>query len=186
MTALVRHMAIFAGLLAGCVAYQPGSFSHGVGQDAAFAGRRGTVGCLDVAVERRADRESSAVLAYRFGNRCNGSALVELGRVVVVARFADGRQERLAPYDPENEIRPVRLAGRLSGGEAIAYPGAEGAVQVCAELSAITTLAGAGGAARQPAAPPDPDAPQRWLCFAPSPTLEGADPVTAAASEVAP
>lgn len=177
MPALVRHMAILVGLLAGCVAYQPGSFNHGVGQDAAFAGQRATVGCLDVAVARRADRESSAVLAYRFGNRCNGAALVDLARVVVVARFADGTQERLAPYDPRMEIGPVPLAGRLSGGEAIAYPGAEGALEVCAELSAITRPAGARGATRQPAAPPAPDSPQRWLCFTPA---------ALAASEVAP
>jgi hypothetical protein len=165
MDALVLHMALLASLLVGCAAYHPGSFTHG----AAFVGQRATVGCLDVAVARRADYESNAVLQYQFGNRCNGPVEVNLGRVAVMARFADGSEEALVPYDPGFAIRPVRLSGRLTGQEAIAYPTPRKALQICAELSAITPLAVARAADRRPGAPREPDAPAQppqWLCFA--------------------
>jgi len=158
-------MALLASLLVGCTVYHPGSFTAG----AAFAGQRATVGCLDVAVARRADRESSAVLQYQFGNRCNRDVEVALGRVAVIARFADGSEEALVPYDPRFQIRPARLSGRLTGQEAIAYPTPRRALQVCADLSTITPAAVAHAAARRPGAPSDPDAPaapSRWLCFA--------------------
>jgi hypothetical protein len=164
VSALVRNVALLASLLVGCTVYHPGSFTYG----AAFAGQRATVGCLDVAVARRADHESSAVLQYQFGNRCNRDVEVALGRVAVIARFADGSEEALVPYDPRLEIRLARLSGRLTGQEAIAYPTPRKALQVCADLSTITPSAVAH-AARRPGAPSDPIAPTRpprWLCFA--------------------
>ena len=185
MSALVWHMAVLSSLLVGCAAYHPGSLIHGEIPGTGFTGRSATVGCLDIAVARRADYESSAVLQYRFGNRCNGPVEVDLGRIAVVARFADGSEERLVPYDPSMEIRPARISGRRSGWEAIAYPTSQKALQVCAELSAITPFAGA--AARRPSAPPDPDAPTappQWLCFAAeSSALAGGGNAPAAADE---
>jgi hypothetical protein len=145
--------AVLASVLAGC-AYQPGSFTSGPGPTAVFAGQRATIDCLDVAVARRPDHDGSAVLQYRFGNRCNRPVTVDLARVAVVARFADGAEEALAPYDPDQEIRPAQLAGRGSGGEALAYSTARRAAQVCADLSSIVPPA-AGAAA----------ASGRWLCF---------------------
>jgi len=179
MSALVRHEAIFASLLVGCTAYHPGSFTHGV----AFIGQRATVGCLDVAVARRVDYESNAVLQYQLGNRCNRPVEVNLGRIAVIARFADGSEEVLAPYDPSFEIRPVRLTGRLTGQEAIAYPIPRRALQICAELSAITPVAVARAADRRAGVRPEPDAPvqpPQWLCFgadsaAPAATAGAAD-----------
>ncbi|HWU87388.1 MAG TPA: hypothetical protein VN253_08935, partial [Kofleriaceae bacterium] len=109
--------AILTGALAGC-AYQPGSFMHGSGPQAVFAGQRATVACLDIAVARRPDYAASAVLQYRFGNRCNRPVQVDLRAAAVVGRLADGREEALAPYDPRLEMVPVRLDGRTSGGEA--------------------------------------------------------------------
>lgn len=144
-----------AGALAGCAAYQPGSFSSGeAGLDEIFPGERVTVGCLDVAIQRRPDQEESAVLQYRFGNRCNRAIEVDLQRVVVVGRSGDGREVALAPYDPRRELRPARLGGRLVGGEAIAYPTTRPADQVCVDAASIVHA--------QPA---------RWLCFAAGPAL---------------
>jgi hypothetical protein len=137
--------------LAGCAAYQPNSFSDGPRPVDAFAGQHATVGCLDVAVARRPDYGPSAVLQYQFGNRCNRAVTVDLQRLTVVGRHADGSETTLAPYDPEQELHPALLAGRLSGREALAYPSQRAVSQICVDVSTIVS-----GAARPP----------QWLCFA--------------------
>jgi hypothetical protein len=145
-TRMIR-LAVLAAMLVGC-AYQPGSFAYGAGPEAGFAGQRATVGCLDVAIARRADFDSNAVLHYRFGNRCNRPVEVDLLRVAVVGRLDDGSEIQLWPYDPNDEIRPARLPGRIVGGEAIAYPARQPLTQICVDAASIVRL--------QPA---------QWLCF---------------------
>lgn len=161
---------LLTSALVGC-AYQPGSFMHGSGPEAVFAGERVTVGCLDVAVARRLDHEAGAVLQYRFGNRCNRPVQVDLRSAAVIGRFADGKEVALAPYDPRFEMRPLRLDGRLSGGEAIAYPTPQPVTQICVDAA---TIAGA-----QPA---------RWMCFATRDDVDHAEVAqhAAPAGEVAP
>jgi hypothetical protein len=133
--------------LAACASpYRPGSFAS---SDQAFAGERATVGCLDVAIERRADAKAGPVLAYQFANRCDRMTVIDLAAVAVVARHVDGSEAAMRPYDPRGEIRPVSLDGRKIGGEALAYWARGTVAQVCVDLA---TLAGSG--------------PPQWLCFA--------------------
>lgn len=152
------RMAVFASALAGCTAYQPSSFTRPGGPASGFVGQRATIGCLDIAVERRADYDASAVLQYQLGNRCNRAVEVDLQQVPVVGRFADGEELALTPYDPDLEIRPVKLAGRLVGAEAIAYRTPRPASQVCVDAARIERPAGERAFAAAP--------PARWLCFA--------------------
>src|SRR5574338_95138 len=80
--------AVLSVALAGC-AYSPGSFSHFA---QGFPGQRTTVGCIDLAVERRPDTPGgSAVLAYDFGNRCDHPATIDFSQVKVRARTYDGK-----------------------------------------------------------------------------------------------
>lgn len=168
----MRRMAMLTSALVGC-AYQPGSFRTGHGPEAELAGQRATVGCLDVAVARRLDYEASAVLQYRFGNRCNRAVEVDLQTVAVIGRLEDGREVALAPYDPQLELRPVRLGGRLSGGEAIAYPMPSPLAQICVDAASIVRA--------QPA---------HWMCFETLHDLDTDETIAAApaarAGEVAP
>jgi hypothetical protein len=157
------RLAVLCYALAGC-AYQPGSFRYGAGPAAAFAGQRATIGCLDVEVARRPDRDAGAVLQYRFGNRCNRPVEVDLHGVAVVGRLGDGRELLLAPYDPRLELRPARLGGRSSGGEAIAYPTPQPAARVCVDAASIVHAR-----------------PARWLCLGRAP-----EAAAVAALEVAP
>ncbi len=150
---------VLACTLAGC-GYTPGSFSHGYGPRAAFDGERVTVGCLELAIARRPDFVGSAVLQYRFGNRCNRSVEVDLQRVAVVARLGDGREVELSPFDPDSELRPVRLSGRYAGRESISYPTEESASLICVDAASLVRA--------QPA---------QWLCFGPP----AEDPLEAAA-----
>jgi hypothetical protein len=111
----MRGVCLLA-MSAGC-AYRAGSFGAW-GHD--FPGRRTTIGCLDLAIERRADNPTGPVLAYDFGNRCDGPLLIDLHTTSVVARTAHGDLVML-PYDPERKIRALPLDGRSVGSEAIEY-----------------------------------------------------------------
>jgi hypothetical protein len=140
------HMRIaLVCALSGC-AYQPGSFAHA---PLDFAGQRVTVGCLDIAVDRRADVAIGPVLGYQFANRCDRATLVDLGAARVIGRSPQGADAVLRPYDPRGEIHPVALDGRSVGAEALAYPSDRPQPEVCADAAALVHAA-----------------PPRWLCFA--------------------
>jgi hypothetical protein len=130
-------------LVAGC-GYHPGSFSG----TSPYAGTRSTVGCLDLAIARRADLPDAAVLDYQFGNRCDKAVPVDLARVIVLARTSEGAEVRLSPYDPERELETLRLDARREGREAIAYPLTTGAVQICVDAASLVQA----------------EAPQ-WICL---------------------
>jgi hypothetical protein len=114
-----------------------------------FVGQRITVGCVDVAVERRADAAIGPVLGYQFGNRCDHPALIDLGAVAVIGRDPQGADVALRPYDPHREIRPAELDGRGVGTEALAYASDRLLPEVCADAAALAHAV-----------------PPRWLCFA--------------------
>ena len=125
--------SLWFALLTGCAAYQPGSFHDGE----PFAGQRLTLGCIDLAIERRADLIDAAVLDYRFGNRCTTPAPIDLAAVVVLGRTRGGEERRLAPYDPDRQLQALQLDGRRSGHEAIAYPSDEWIAQVCVDAGSL-------------------------------------------------
>ncbi|HET7501288.1 MAG TPA: hypothetical protein VFK02_09810 [Kofleriaceae bacterium] len=127
-------LAVLAGLgLAGC-GYRPGSFAWTQG---AFTGERATVGCLDVAIERRPDVLIGPVLRYQFANRCDHLATVDLPAASVVGRTAEGAEIALAPYDPRAELRAAALDGRSAGSESLAYPADDPIAQLCVDLAAL-------------------------------------------------
>jgi hypothetical protein len=142
---LVMRAVLSAALLAGCVAYQPGTFVH---EGKAFVGERVTVGCLDLAVARRPDMFKQAVIEYSFGNRCDKPEQVDLAYAKVMGRTASGSELRLIPYDPDRQLMAMRVDGRTMGHEALAYSSDEPLVQVCVDAASIVQRT-----------------PERWLCF---------------------
>ncbi|HEX7838157.1 MAG TPA: hypothetical protein VF469_11870 [Kofleriaceae bacterium] len=150
-------MKIALGLcaLVGC-AYEPGSFSS---SSQTFTGQRVTVGCLDLAIERRADLAIGPVLAYQFANRCDHPTIVDLGAATVVGRDPQGTDTALRPYDPRGELQPTALDGRNVGTEALAYPAARAMPQICVDAAAL---------ARQ--------GRPRWLCFGAAGSVVGREP----------
>ena len=140
----MRTMACVV-FVAGC-AYQPGSFHS---PSRSFAGAHATLGCLDLAIERRPDVQVGAVLAYSFGNRCDDPTLVDLASARVVSSTGDGRdQVHLAPYDPGRVIAPRQLDGRAVGGEAIAYMSQAPVDHLCVDAASIVHAF-----------------EEQWLCF---------------------
>lgn len=138
--------AVLSVALIGC-AYRPGSFSH---YRQNFPGQRTTVGCIDLAVERRPDLTGGGtVIAYAFGNRCDRPATIDLARTAVVGRTFDGQELELRAFDPNAEIREMQLDGRASGAEAIAYPADTRFAEVCVDVASVAHVA-----------------PARWVCIA--------------------
>jgi hypothetical protein len=144
------RVVLLSCALIGC-AYQPGSFAHAPKN---FAGQRVTVGCLDLAVDRRADLSIGPVLEYQFANRCDHATMIDLASVAVTGRTAEGRDVALRPFDPEAELHPVALDGRSAGREALAYPATGAILEICVDAA---TLARAGA--------------PRWLCFGKQPVV---------------
>jgi hypothetical protein len=130
--------AVLSVALTAC-AYSPGSFRH-FRHD--FPGQRTTVGCLDLAVERRADLTTGGtVIAYEFGNRCDHPAVVDLAAVDVVGRTFAGDEVKLAPFDPERELRALAIGMSIAVG-VIDDGGGQG-VDTEADLARAEALLGA-------------------------------------------
>jgi hypothetical protein len=130
----MRVLAMTGLALAGC-AYEPGSF-HSISQP--FSGHELTIGCIDIAIDRRADLPSGdAVVSYSFGNRCDHPAVVDLAKAKVFGRSDDGSRIDLVAYDPRHEIEALWLDGRAVGREAIAYPSESPLSEVCVDAASI-------------------------------------------------
>jgi hypothetical protein len=140
------RIALVSCALLGC-AYRPGSFtSNSPALD--FPGQRVSAGCLDIAVDRRADMPVGPVLSYEFANRCDRAVTIDLAALAVVGRDAGGEERALRPYDPQRELHRVVLDGRSAGHEALAYPSNQHVQQLCVDAAGLAAAAEA-----------------RWLCF---------------------
>ena len=142
---IARGLFVSALALGGC-AYQPDSFSHA---PPPFAGVYVSVECLDLAIARRKNATpESNVLEYRFGNRCEQPALVDLAAARVYGTTVEGDWMDLIAYDPFHELRALRIDARAVGREAIDYPSSEMLEHVCIDAASITHAY-----------------PPRWICF---------------------
>jgi len=138
------RIALVSCALVGC-AYRPGSFSF---PPPSSGGQQVTVGCLDVAIHRRADGALGPVLGFQFANRCDRPVIVDFAAMVVTGRDAQGGELALRPYDPHREVRPLLLDGRNVGAEALLYVADRAVPQVCVDAAGLVH-----------AAPPS------WQCF---------------------
>lgn len=131
--------------LGGC-AYQADSFSYA---HEPFGGVYTTVDCLDVALDHHARRaKSKNVITYAFGNRCDDPVVVDLASVRVFGRAGDGTEMQLFAFDPDHEIRVMRIDGRAVGREAIEYPSKQKLASMCVDVGSLA----------HSSAP-------RWVCF---------------------
>jgi hypothetical protein len=143
---LARSAVILALPVAAACAYKPGTFTH---RNNSFPGQRTTIGCLDLAIHRRAQLELEGVtLGFEFGNRCPHPTPVDLANVRVLAQTTSGKRITLSAFDPNWEIRPLVIDGRAAGGEAIEYHSDEPLVSVCVDAASIAQ-----------------NREEKWLCF---------------------
>lgn len=148
-----RLMGWFALAGVGC-GYAPDSFQSRHG----FPGVRQTVGCLDIAVLGQRDAVTqNPLLEINVGNRCDHGVDVDLGALQVRGKTAT-HDVALTAVDPRQEIRVLRMDGRLVGREVIEYRATEAPtalVALCVDASRVERTARGH---------------QRWTCM----TLEGA------------
>jgi hypothetical protein len=143
---------LIAGVLLASCAYHPSSFESDLQR---FPGWRATAGCLDVAVDRRADAGGHVVLAYAFGNRCDTPVIVDLAGATVIGRGPNGTRA-LAAYDPRGEVAARWLDGRAVGREVLAYEAGASLADVCVDVSSMAHVEGS-----------------QWLCFDSQPMTQG-------------
>ncbi len=142
---MLCRLALASSLLlalvsAGC-AYQPGSLLAAPSDPSTTVAR--TLDCLDLSVTLAADEHlppSSALLDYRFGNRCPAPVSIDLGAAVVTGYAADGTATVLKLKDGQHQVHRGDVDGEHDGSEALRYDaprGAAGNVRVCVELGRI-------------------------------------------------
>jgi hypothetical protein len=121
-------------VLVGC-AYQPDSFSYA---RESFTGVYVTVDCLDLAIDHEKQvAKSRNVITYAFGNRCDEPVVVDLAAVKVLGHTGDGTEMPLYAFDPEHEIRTMRIDARAVGKEAIEYPSKGSLANMCIDVGSI-------------------------------------------------
>ena len=111
-------VALAVVLAAGCVGYRPGSL-----EPRSRYGAIATVGCLDMMVESIDDpRSDGKTLAFAFGNRCDRKPVhIDVRGLAVTGHYADGRTEKLVPYDPLYQVGVGVLGARVHGQEFLEY-----------------------------------------------------------------
>lgn len=120
--------------LAGCF-YSPGSFHGAVSP---FAGKRMTLGCIDLAVTLTDDaRAPGPIVEYSFGNRCLHAATVDLSAVRAVIYADAGATTEVHAYDPKHEIKPLQIDALWMGDERISYQGATAGNVICLDVGPI-------------------------------------------------
>ena len=127
----MSRLFLLAIPLASC-AYTPNSFSS---YQTSFPGARTTVGCLDVAVTVVERTDTGTILSYSVGNRCDRVAVIDFSalRVRFASEVSFGRD--LRPYDPNGELRPLRMEARAVITEQIEYrPPASVARGLCVDV----------------------------------------------------
>lgn len=140
---MLCRLALASSLLllsAGC-AYQPGALLVAPADPSTTVAR--TLDCLDLSVTLAADEHlpaSSALVDYRFGNRCKAPLTIDLAAAIVTGYAADGTATVLELKDGQHQVHPGDLDGEHDGSEALRYDAPKGTadnVRVCVDLARI-------------------------------------------------
>jgi hypothetical protein len=140
----VRWIVVLGVVLAGC--YKAASSkTTDTTREMREASR---VGCLDVAVDRRTDLGTTAIVSYAFENRCGQAAEVDLGWAQVIGRTAEGAELALIPT---KQVAPVMVGAHEQSQTTLAYqnPAAPAPIgQLCVDIASLAQ-----------------QTPAQWRCF---------------------
>jgi hypothetical protein len=146
----MRWAMLVVAVLAGCGAYKvasaPQTASASTPQDTTS---RTEVGCIEVGIDRRGDRELSPVVRYAVENRCGRPITVDLAWASVIGRTAEGAEMALVPAQTTATSATIVPSGVHEATVAYASPASIG--QLCVDVTSIAS---------------SPDAiDAKWRCF---------------------
>lgn len=132
---------LVVAVLAGCGAYKvassPQTASASNSSDTfTDTTARMEVGCVEVGVDRRADRELSPVVRYAVENHCAESVTVDLAWANVIGRTADGAEIALVPSSEASHATIVPSGSHVA---TIAYRSDASIGQLCVDVASIAT-----------------------------------------------
>lgn len=148
--ALAFSLLLWACLISTGCAYQPGSLLAAPADPSTTVAQ--TLDCLDLSVTLAADEHlpgSSALVDYRFGNRCKAPVTIDLAAAVVTGYAADGTATVLKLKDGQHQVHPGDLDGEHDGSEALRYDAPKSTadnVRVCVDLGRIAARESANAA----------------------------------------
>lgn len=137
----LRWVVVLGVVLAGC--YKAASSST---TDTTREVRdRSRVGCLDVAVDRRTDLGTTAIVSYSVENRCGQPTHVDLGWAQVIGRTAEGAELALVPTKQESSLT---VGAHEQTETTLAYPAPTAIGQLCVDIASLAQ-----------------QTPAQWRCF---------------------
>ena len=136
----LRWFVVLGVVLAGC--YKAASSST---SDTTREVRASRVGCLDVAVDRRTDLGTTAIVSYAFENRCGQTAQIDLGWAQVIGRTAEGVELALIPTKKQ---AAVTVGAHEQAEATLAYPAPTAIGQLCVDVASLAQ-----------------QTPAQWRCF---------------------
>ncbi|MFN0247145.1 MAG: hypothetical protein ACKV2T_09555 [Kofleriaceae bacterium] len=143
---------LVVAVLAGCGAYKVASSpsqARAAGLDEDTTSRT-EVGCVQVGVDRRADREIGPVVRFSVENHCTRPVAVDLAWATVIGRTADGAEVALVPSVASSTMTAT-VAPAAVHETTLAYTSPTSIGQLCVD---VATIASAPDAVRA-----------TWRCF---------------------
>ena len=140
MVRRLRWFVVVGVVLAGC--YKAASSKT---SDTTREIRGNRVGCLEVAVDRRSDLGTTAIVSYAFENRCGQPERIDLGWASVIGRTAEGAELALVPTKKE---AAVTVGAHEQTEATLAYPAPTAIGQLCVDIASLAQ-----------------QTPAQWRCF---------------------
>jgi hypothetical protein len=129
----LRWIVALGVVLAGCYKAASSSTSDTTRE----VRERSRVGCLDVAVDRRTDLGTTAIVSYAFENRCGQPAQVDLAWAQVIGRTAEGVELALIPT---KQTSSVTIGAHEQAETTLAYPNPAAPAmigQLCVDVASL-------------------------------------------------
>lgn len=131
---------LVVAVLAGCGAYKVAASPSPVSAE----GTRSTdetltrteVGCVEVGVDRRADREMAPVVRYAVANHCTRPVAIDLAWATVIGRTAEGSELALVAAPSANSSATIPPSSEYE--TTLAYTSAATIGQLCVDVASIT------------------------------------------------
>jgi len=133
----MRWAMLVVGVLAGCGAYKVAASPQSTSPADEDTTARTEIGCVEVGVDRRADREMAPVVRYSVANHCARPVTVDLAWANVIGRTAEGAEMALVVAATTASRATIAPSGVHEATLAYASPASVG--QLCVDIASIAS-----------------------------------------------